>query len=524
LSQTKGAVEIENLPVGPNRTILEKWRAQPGELWVVQGPVRSYKSTLIETIAGHYPIPPSASVRVGGRVSYAMQQPWMQQATIKDNIVCCEPWNEERYKQVISACALTTDLSIMPLGDATPVAEKGISLSGGQRQRVALARAVYVSRAFPLWVYVTSCRYRIADIYLLDNPISALDDQTQEHIWTHLFEGLLQPATVIVGSSRPVISCTAVLNLSTNGVITGDAAVTKFNGFVAANASAKLPPRYSMDRATNTSSPPASSKASVKSSDVSVEIEQQSATFRSRVGSLQITLEQAAVMDVTQEVEAYARYADMIEDQEVAAEGGILASISSLTSSGTASSGRRVSVAEEMHPVGFRARSASFMDYYAAQQAPQASSDITATSRRDSHHDRLPAEADQDGHRERVGSMRERVGSRRASFMDYAESGSIFTGDAASTAQPSMSDMIPEDAESKAPAAAPQPEAEAVEEEEERKSRNRMAGRHGLVKWVFAGDVRLWLVGASFYPLAQITRIMSDYFIRSRTRTLYPKP
>ena len=122
-------------------------------------------------------------------------------------------------------------------------------------------------------------------------------------------------------------------------------------------------------------------------------------------------------------------------------------------------------------------------------------------------------------------SMRERVGSRRASFMDYAESGSIFTGDAASTVQPSMSDMIPEDTESKPPAAAPQPGADAgavvaVEDQ----SRNRMAGRHGLVKWVFAGDVRLWLVGASFYPLAQITRIMSDYFIRSRARTLNPKP
>ena len=518
MSQAKGAVEIENLPVGPNRTILEKWRAQPGELWVFQGPVRSYKSTLIETIAGHSPIPPSASVRVGGRVSYAMQQPWMQQATIKDNIVCCEPWNEERYKQVISACALTTDLSIMPLGDATPVAEKGISLSGGQRQRVALARAVYVSRAFPLWVYVTSCRYRIADIYLLDNPISALDDQTQEHIWTHLFEGLLQPATVIVGSSRPVISCTAVLNVTTNGVITGDAAVTKFNGFVAANASAKLPPRYSMDRATNTFSPPASSKASVKSSDVSVEIEQQSATFRSRVGSLQITLEQAAVMDVTQEVEAYARYADMIEDQEVAAEGGILASISSLTSSGTASSGRRVSFAEEMQPVGFRARSASFMDYYAAQQAPQASSpsDITATSRRDSHHtDRLPAEADQDGHRERVGSMRERVGSRRASFADFAEGSIGLT--AASQHDLAAVAAIPEDAVLPEP---PKP-APAVATLSTPAAATTKKPKHGLVRWVEAGKLRVWLIGAAFYPIAQTTRIISDYYVRFWTDNTY---
>ena len=260
VSQTPGAVEIENLPVGPNKSILESWKAQPGELWIFQGPVRSYKSTLIETIAGHYPVPSSACVRVGGRVSYAMQQPWMQQATIKDNIVCCEPWNEERYKQVIFACALTTDLSIMPLGDATPVAEKGISLSGGQRQRVALARAVY----------------RIADIYLLDNPISALDDQTQEHIWTHLFEGLLQSATVIVGSSRPVISCTAVLNLSTNGVSAGDSGVTRFNGPVVASDAAKLPPRYSKSSSQPSSSslsaPAAASESSVKSSDVAVEV------------------------------------------------------------------------------------------------------------------------------------------------------------------------------------------------------------------------------------------------------------
>ena len=130
--------------------------------------------TLLETIAGHFPIPSDASVRVGDRVSYAMQQPWVQQATIKDSIVCCEPWDKQRYQQVPSpstprpskpilrtqtraaaantrcccklslllqvlrACTLTVDLSIMPLGDGTPVAEKGISLSRGQRQRVVL--------------------------------------------------------------------------------------------------------------------------------------------------------------------------------------------------------------------------------------------------------------------------------------------------------------------------------------------------------------------------------------------------
>ncbi|MEY3112024.1 MAG: hypothetical protein RIT23_1155, partial [Actinomycetota bacterium] len=70
----------------------------------------------------------------------------------------CEPWNEERYKQVLFACALTPDLSIMPLGDETPVAEKGISLSGGQRQSVAIARAVHFN----------------AKILIMDEPTAAL--------------------------------------------------------------------------------------------------------------------------------------------------------------------------------------------------------------------------------------------------------------------------------------------------------------------------------------------------------------
>ncbi len=106
--------------------------------------------------AGHRHFVSSALLRVGGTMSYAPQVPWMQQATIKENIVCCEPWDAARFKSVIHACALEPDFQQMTLGFETPVAEKGISLSGGQKQRVALARAAY----------------RQADIYVLDNPIS----------------------------------------------------------------------------------------------------------------------------------------------------------------------------------------------------------------------------------------------------------------------------------------------------------------------------------------------------------------
>jgi ABC-type Mn2+/Zn2+ transport system ATPase subunit len=111
---------------------------------------------LTKRSAGHRHFVSSASLLVGGTMSYAPQVPWMQQATIKDNIVCCEPWDAARFKSVIHACALEPDFQQMTLGFETPVAEKGISLSGGQKQRVALARAAY----------------RKADIYVLDNPIS----------------------------------------------------------------------------------------------------------------------------------------------------------------------------------------------------------------------------------------------------------------------------------------------------------------------------------------------------------------
>jgi ATP-binding cassette, subfamily C (CFTR/MRP), member 1 len=222
---TPGAIEVENLPVGPEGCVLKQLVIKPGSLVIFQGPVKSYKSTIVNTLAGHISIPAASTVRVGGTMSYAPQSPWMCQTTIQDNIVSSEPYDEKRYKEIVQACALNLDLSVMPLGDKTPVAEKGISLSGGQRQRVALARAAY----------------RRADIYLLDNPISALDDATQEFIWNNLIEGVLRHATVIVASSRAVPSCSTIVHLSTRGV-EGDP--VEVNGWVASPIANSIPPRY----------------------------------------------------------------------------------------------------------------------------------------------------------------------------------------------------------------------------------------------------------------------------------------
>jgi hypothetical protein len=186
----------------------------------------------------------------------------------------------------------------MPLGDDTPVAEKGISLSGGQRQRVALARAVY----------------RVADVYLLDCPLASVDDQTQQHIWTHVMEGLLQCATVIVASSRPVLSCTAVLNLSTNGVCSGDFAITKVNGPVVSTASSVVPPRY-VNESQLCNLVSSSTSTSVKSSNVAVRSE---AVNPSRgINLRRRSLVDAAVADVEKEVESYDLYAKALEQFDV---------------------------------------------------------------------------------------------------------------------------------------------------------------------------------------------------------------
>ncbi|KIH62883.1 hypothetical protein ANCDUO_06826 [Ancylostoma duodenale] len=94
-----------------------------------------------------------------GRVSYVPQQPWMQNQTIRQNITFGKKFDEYFYNRVLDACALYPDLQMLPLGDMTEIGEKGINLSGGQKARISLARAVYQNH----------------DVYLLDDPMSAVD-------------------------------------------------------------------------------------------------------------------------------------------------------------------------------------------------------------------------------------------------------------------------------------------------------------------------------------------------------------
>ncbi|KAF9184642.1 Multidrug resistance-associated protein 1 [Haplosporangium sp. Z 11] len=148
-----------------------------GSLTAVVGRVGQGKSSLLSAIIGEmYKV--QGTVQISGRVAYVPQQAWIINATLKDNILFGYEFDEERYKHILFACGLEPDLEMLPAGDLTEIGERGINLSGGQKQRVSLARAAYSN----------------ADIYLLDDPLSAVDAHVDQHLWIHLIgpRGLLR--------------------------------------------------------------------------------------------------------------------------------------------------------------------------------------------------------------------------------------------------------------------------------------------------------------------------------------------
>ncbi|XP_017337542.1 multidrug resistance-associated protein 4 isoform X1 [Ictalurus punctatus] len=152
-----------------------------GQLLTVIGPVGSGKSSLLSTILGELP-QDKGVVKVTGNLTYASQQPWMYPGTIRSNILFGKELQPQRYEKVLKACALKKDMEVLREGDLTVIGDRGATLSGGQKARVNLARAVYED----------------ADIYLLDDPLSAVDAEVGRHLFDHCICGILKKKTRIL--------------------------------------------------------------------------------------------------------------------------------------------------------------------------------------------------------------------------------------------------------------------------------------------------------------------------------------
>ncbi|KAF7715755.1 Uncharacterized protein PECH_006200 [Penicillium ucsense] len=180
-------------------------------LSVVSGRTGSGKSLLLSSILGEcdviqgtikVPVPPPVKERfdhhatsadwiIDSAIAYVAQIPWIENATIKDNILFGLPLNEERYKKTLFACALTKDLEMMPDGELTDIGANGVNLSGGQRWRVSFARALY-SRA---------------GILVMDDIFSALDAHTGRHVFEHALTGELGQGRTRVLVTHHVALC-----------------------------------------------------------------------------------------------------------------------------------------------------------------------------------------------------------------------------------------------------------------------------------------------------------------------------
>ncbi|KAK7276929.1 hypothetical protein RIF29_18078 [Crotalaria pallida] len=191
---------VERLPPGTSDTAIEivdgnfSWdlsspsaalkninvKVSKGMRVAVCGTVGSGKSTLLSSMLGEVP-KISGILKVCGSKAYVAQSPWIQSGKIEDNILFGKKMDREKYEKVLEACSLKKDLETLSFGDQTVIGERGINLSGGQKQRIQIARALYQD----------------ADIYLFDDPFSAVDAHTGSHLFKECLLGLLSSKTVV---------------------------------------------------------------------------------------------------------------------------------------------------------------------------------------------------------------------------------------------------------------------------------------------------------------------------------------
>ncbi|CAF2953465.1 unnamed protein product [Rotaria sp. Silwood2] len=155
--------------------------AHPGDLICIIGPVGAGKSSLLQTLTGeiaHF----DGKVRLYGSFSYVPQEPWIFSSSIKNNILFGKEYDQKLFQRVINVTALDTDLIQSSHGENTLVGDQGIMLSGGQKARVNMARSLY----------------RDSDIYLLDDPLSAVDTKVSKHLFDKSIKSYLRDKICIL--------------------------------------------------------------------------------------------------------------------------------------------------------------------------------------------------------------------------------------------------------------------------------------------------------------------------------------
>jgi len=191
---TKTAISIDNVDFGIEKedaiepTVLLKditLNIQKGELIGIVGEVGSGKSCLLNAILNNlsvYSKYPNKNIKTGGIIGYVRQNPWILNDTVRNNILFFKEMDEEKYNKIISLCELGQDIKLLSGGDMTEIGERGANLSGGQKARLAIARALYSD----------------ADIFLFDDPLSALDAYVGMNIFNNVILDYLKGKTIIV--------------------------------------------------------------------------------------------------------------------------------------------------------------------------------------------------------------------------------------------------------------------------------------------------------------------------------------
>ncbi|CAH1958892.1 unnamed protein product [Acanthoscelides obtectus] len=194
---------ISSVPENTLSTI--NFNVGPRQLVAIVGGVGSGKTSLLHVIMRELPITKGSRYKdVVGNISYASQEPWLFAGTIKQNILFGEEWDSKKYERVIKVCALERDFATLPYGDRSLVSDRGVSLSGGQKARINLARAIY----------------KDADIYLLDDPLSAVDTHVGKQLFEDCICGYLKnKCTVLVTHQIQYLKNVSKIYLMENGSI-----------------------------------------------------------------------------------------------------------------------------------------------------------------------------------------------------------------------------------------------------------------------------------------------------------------